>query len=54
MHGFMLQPYARGGGTGNFDMTSFFFLQSPILPNAVYFNHVCYVSVTDATLCNTC
>ena len=42
-----------GGGTGNFDMTSVFFFQqlldppsSPILPNAVYFDHVCYVSVT--------
>ena len=43
-----------GGGTGNFDMMSVFIFQQlldpppplPILPNAVYFDHVCYISVT--------
>ena len=41
-----------GGRTGNFDMMLVFFFQqllnppSHIPPNAVYFDHMCYVSVT--------
>ena len=48
-----------GGGMGNFDMMLVFFFSygSPptlIHPNAVYFDQMCYVSVTSVTLCNTC